>query len=244
MFCTIPSENDGDIMNITCCFAVDENDNVYIVIETPSRRKNVPTQYKLLKFDKNGNAITDRALDIIEQESWLTEMTATKNGKLVFYCRFIKSMYIYDSTNAEKDYKLPLPLKNVCPDDITELSFTVSDQNEIIYTFSKRNDDKPFVMHIITMDGKLKHEVPNNEEQIPAATNHVCFMNVVLNHVNKTILVSLYSGGDSISLFSFSKTGELLYEFKIPDWHSHQLISHLNGPVALVDKLRVMMLQM
>ena len=57
MFYVIPSENDGDILNEICRFAVDENDNVYIVIEIPSCYENVPTQYKLLTFDQNGNAI-------------------------------------------------------------------------------------------------------------------------------------------------------------------------------------------
>ena len=84
---------------------------------------------------------------------------ANKDGKLVIYCNWIKSVYICDSTNVEKDYKFPLPLNNVCPDSFNTLTFTVSDQNEIIYLFSKRNDYNSLVMHIITMDGKLKHQV-------------------------------------------------------------------------------------
>ena len=249
MFCTIPSENNGDILNIICCFAVDENDNVYIVIEIHSRRKNVPTQYKLLKFDENGNPIANRALDIIEKLC-SPQMTVTKNGKLVIYCDRIKSMYICDSTNAEKDCKFPLPLKNVHPNDIKELSFTVSDQKEIIYTFSTHSDDKSFTMHIVTMGGKLKHEA-----QAPAIIDWLFSINVVFNHGNKTILVSLFNYNDysskcqcysfpDILLFSFSKAGELLYEFKIPRWTDHQLTSHPNGPIALVNKCRVIMLQM
>ena len=65
-------------------------------------------------------------------------------------------MYICDSKDAEKDYNFPLPLKNVCSDDIFIRSFTVSDQNEITYIFSEKNYDKSFVMNIITMDGNLK----------------------------------------------------------------------------------------
>ena len=121
MFCTIPSANDGDILNMICCFAVGENDNVYIVIDISSRHENVQTQYKLLTFDENGNAIVDRALDIIEELRSL-QMTVTKDGKLAIYCHRIKSMYICDSTNVEKDYKFRLPLKNVYPDDITKLA--------------------------------------------------------------------------------------------------------------------------
>ena len=245
LFCTIPSENDGDILNKVCCFAVDENDNVYIVIEIPSCYENVQTQYKLLTFDENGKAIADRALDIIE-ELKSPQMSVTKDGKLVIYCDRIKSMYICDSTNAEKEYKFPLPLKNVCPEDIKELSFTVSDQNEIIYTFVKQSDDESFVMNIITMDGELKHEV-----KVPATTDWVLSMNVVFNHENKTILVSLCNDNDDssatltdTSFFSFSKNGELLNEFEIPGWEFHQLTSHSRGPIALVDRQSVTMLQM
>ena len=240
MFCTIPSENDDDILNEICCFAVGENDNVYIVIATYSRYEKVPTQYKILTFDENGNAIADRALDIIEELKY-PQMNVTKDGKLFIYCHGIKSMYICDNTNVEKDYKFPLPLKNVCLDDITKLSFTVSDQNEIIYTFVKQSDDESFVMHIITMDGKLKHEV---QVQVPSFLVFQCSINVMFKHVNKTILVSLFDGEHSISLFSFSKTGELLYKFQIPGWHHHQLTSHPNGPIAMVDDHKVMTLQM
>ena len=56
LFCTISSENDGDILNKICCFAVDEDDKVYIVIKISSRQENIPTQYKLLTFDENGRS--------------------------------------------------------------------------------------------------------------------------------------------------------------------------------------------
>ena len=155
-------------------------------------------------------------------------------------------MCICDSTNVQKDYKFPLPLKNVCPEDIKELSFTVSDQNEIIYTFVKQSDDESFVMNIITLDGELKHEV-----KVPATTDWVLSMNVVFNHENKTILVSLCNDNDDssatltdTSFFSFSKNGEVTHEFEIPGWEFHQLTSHPRGPIALVDRQRVTMLQM
>ena len=237
MFYTVPSDNDDDILHKICCFAVDENDNVYVVIEIYSCYENVPTQYKLLKINENGGTISDRALDIIETLQ-SPQMIVTKDGKLLIYCYAIKSMYICDSTNGDKDYRFRLPLKDVHSDDICRLSFTVSDQNEIICLLSKRRD---LVMYIITIDGQFKHE-----EQVPKNTGYACYTNVVFNHVNKTILVSLYDCGDRISMFVFSKAGELLYEFKIPGWHYHcyQLTSHPNGPVALVSDPEVKMLQM
>ena len=238
MFCTISLENDEDILNEICCFAVDENDNVYIVIKISSCYENVPTQYKLLTFDENRNAIADRALDIIEKLK-SPQMTVTKDGKLVIYCDRIISMYICDNTNVEKDYKFPVPLlKNVCPDDIFVRSCTVTDQNKVIYVFSKLDNYESFFMHIFTMDGELKHKV-----KVPATISFWYLCNVVFNHVNKTILVSLFDGRYTTSLFSFSKTGELLYKFQIPGCY-YRLTSHPNGPIALVKAYEVMMLQM
>ena len=237
-FCTIPSDNDGHISGKVCCFAVDENDNVYIVIETPSRDDNDPaTPYKLLPFNENGIPKADRFLDI--EELLLPQMTVTKGGKLLICCYKTESVYICDSTNAERDYKFPLPLEDVNHSYIYTLSFTTSDQNEIIYTFLKYSDDKSFSMHIITMDGEVKHE-----KQVPANTSVSPVINVVFNHVKRTILVSLYNlGEDHISLFIFSKTGEQLYDFEMKGWNYHKLTSHPNGTIALVDKDKVMLLE-
>ena len=105
-------------------------------------------------------------------------------------------------------------------DNIKGLSFTVTDQNEIIYTFLKDNDDKSFFMHIITTDGKQKHEV-----QVPVTIVHLSVINVLFNHVNKTVLVNLDSNFNGASLFIFSKAGELLYDFEIQGWRHHKLTS-------------------
>ena len=90
MFCNIPSENDHDIFNKICCFAVSENNNVCIVVEISVQDENVQRQYKLKTFDDNGNAIADRALDVIDVRSWLHRMTVSKDGKPVIYCGVIK----------------------------------------------------------------------------------------------------------------------------------------------------------
>ena len=264
LFCTIPSENDGDIPNKIRCLAVDEHDNVYIVIQIPSRYKNVPTKYKLLTFDANGNVKADRSLDIIEKTTGRLEMSVTK-GMIVIYCDVRKIMYICDSKNVKPDYEFPLPCKNVNPDDIDEFTFTVSNKNEIICTFLKVENLKCFYTYIITMDGKLKHAV-----QVPAIHSDNSNSSVVFNHVNETILVSLdktyddsdddddddidddnndrstkidFRKQDHTTIYSFSNTGELLHQFNIPDWYP-QLISHPNGPIALVKSTKVVMFQM
>ena len=77
-------------------------------------------------------------------------------------------------------------------------------------------DDKlegaTFVMHIITMDGTLKHEV--HVPFLPVTFPLLSSINVVFNHVNKTILVNW------VSLFILSKTGEQLYDFETSGYYS------------------------
>jgi hypothetical protein len=265
LFCTIPSLNEAR------CLAVDEHDNVYIVIEIPSCSENVPTKYKLLTFDANGNVKADRSLDITEETTRRLEMSVTKEGMIVIYCCERNTMYICDITNAKPDYEFPLPCKNVNPDDIHDFSLTVSNKNEIICTISKYENLKCFYMYIITMDGKLKRAV-----QVQAKHSEESEMSVVFNHVNETILVSLekiyddeydYYGSDNddsdddddddndrstnidfrkhdhTTIYSFSNTGELLHNFNIPDWYA-QLISHPNGPIALMKHTKAVIIQM
>jgi hypothetical protein len=260
LFCTIPSENDGDILNKIRCLAVDEHDNVHTVIEIPSCYENVPTKYKLLTFDANGNVKADRSLDITEETTRRLEMSVTKEGMIVIYCCERNTMYICDITNVKPDYEFPLPWKNVNPYDINQFSFTVSNKNEIICTFSKDKNLKRFYMYIITMDGKLKREV-----QVPAIHPDPHRLSVVFNHVNGTILVSMdgddsddddsdddndrftkidFRKHDHTTIYTFSNTGELLHQFNILDWYI-RLISHPNGPIALVPvSSKVVMVQM
>ena len=262
LFCTIPSENDGGIRKI-CCFAVDENDNVYILVEIPSCSENVPTKYKLLTLDANGNVKADTLLDTIETPYSL-QMSVTKDGRIVIYCEGI-DMYICDSRNSRQDYAT-LPLKNVHFNQIRGFIFTVSNKNEIICTFCIDKELKKFYMYIITMNGELKRAV-----QIPARIPQIFpFINAVFNHVNETIIVSLNKDGasssdsddndsddddndrstninfrkhDHTTVYTFSNTGELLHQFNILGWY-FWLLSHPNGPIVLMNRHDGFMLQM
>ena len=255
LFCTIPSENDAGILNKIRCFAVDENDNVYILVEIPSCYENVPTKYELLTLDANGDVKADRLLDIIEDSLDWSQMSVTKDGRIVIHCNKTNNMYICDSTaNTVQDYKFTLPLKNVKYYDIR--SFTVSNKNEIICTFCIGKLKKVF-MYIITMNGKLKRAV-----QIPARISLLFpAIDVIFNHVNETIIVSLEKDGTSSSdsddndsddddnnrstsinfrkhehttIYTLSNTGELLNQFNILGRYPW-LISHPNGPIVLVS---------
>jgi hypothetical protein len=75
LFDTIPSEKYTGVLNEICCFAVDENDNVYIVVEFTPRYDNVPPRNKLVTLDANGNVKeVDRFLDVIETPEYFPPM--------------------------------------------------------------------------------------------------------------------------------------------------------------------------
>ncbi len=266
LFCTIHSkENDAGFLNEIRCLAVDENDNVFIVIEIPSCYENVPTKYKLLTLDANGNVKADRLLDIIEETRCSLQMSVTKDGRIVIYCYITDTMYICDSTDAMQDYKFELSLKNANHKDMSEFSFTVSNKNEIICTFYIGEKLNKIYIYIITMSGELKRAV-----QVPATISEsFSQMDIVFNHVNETIIVSLGYGlsssdsdddnsddddndrstsinfrkHDHTTIYSFSNTGELLHQFIILGWYS-RLLSHPNGPIALIGGADALMLQM
>ncbi len=249
-FFTIPSEN-RNTRNEIRCFAVDENGNVYIVVEITSFKKNVPPRYKLLTLCANGNIKTGRFLEVIDEELWDEQIGMTKDGMIVIYCNHNETVYICDSENIRQDYKFRVSFKKVHAETgLSEFSFTVSNKDEIIFTFCKydgrKADTDKLLVYIITMDGKIKREV-----QVPITTMFLPDVSAAFNHVNETILVSLLDinneNHDNLTMFSFSNTGELLHQLDILRCRYsgvNQLVSHPNGPVALVGQKEAVMFQM
>ncbi|CAB4025103.1 Hypothetical predicted protein [Paramuricea clavata] len=234
LFCTIPST--------ICCFSVDKNDNVYIVAEIPSL--NSPPGYKLLTLDSDGNVKADRLLDVIDEKLLFPQMNVTKDGMIVIYCRRSGTMYICDSTNTKQDYKFPFLFKDTHY-LVYDCSFTVSNKNEIIFTF--RNPGEKLVLYIITIDGKLKRKVQvpvENYWEHNKARFHV--LSVVFNHVNETILASFYNGlaNAPTTIFCFSNTGELLHGFNIVGEYRQLLSHHANRHILLVNKKQAIVFQM
>ena len=75
----------------------------------------------------------------------------------------------------------------------------------------------------------------------------LCAQSVVFNHVNETILASLYDirfGNPTTTIFSFSDTGELLHQFDILGEYRQLLSHHTNGHILLVKDKEAIMLQM
>jgi hypothetical protein len=239
LFCTIP-------WNIRC-FAVDENDNVYIVVEIPPCSKNGPPRYKLLTLDSDSSVKADRFLDVIDENLIDTQMSVTKDGMIVIYGYTSRTMYICDSTNTRQDYKFPFPFKDTYPGKLYHYSFTVSNKNEIIFLFHNagENRNNKHFLYIITIDGTLQRKV-----QVPVERNWGVFAvpSAVFNHVNETTLVSLHRRNlaniATTTIFYFSDTGKLLHQFDIRGEY-RQLLSHrTNGRMLLVNKEETITLQM
>ncbi|XP_046850666.1 uncharacterized protein LOC124444127 [Xenia sp. Carnegie-2017] len=254
LICEISSENEDGTKNVMVSFSVDENDNVHFLLEIRSRFLNDSCRYKLLTLDLNGKVKGEKFLQLIDTKLFHIHMRVTKNGMFVLvYCEYQETMYICDTTNIRQDSKFLLPFKNARPDGFNDqCSFTVSNKNEIIFAFWKNGVDKIF-LYMLTMDGKVKRSL-----QLEATLNRGDWTHftLIFNYVNETILVSLLKGNRfqkvySIAIFILSTVGELLNRFDIPGGHTHLfpkrdliLISHPNGPIALVKDDKVIMLQM
>ena len=251
LFCTIPSENDeGKIY----CFAVDENDNVYIIVLSIHG-------YKLLIFDANGNHKEERHL---KEFNWLPpKISVPKDGLIVLYCQLSTTMYIYD-IHVKEDYKFLVPFQDAKPENtLDEVNITVSNKNDIILSFVTRGSDKLFI-YVLTMNGQLKRGVQEPVTLHSKASRH---LNVISNDINETIIVSFYtdiSGKDdsdsnddnddwSISidlkkphttiLILCSRTGELLHQHHTLGCYPH-MTSHPSGHIVLANNAKAIILRM
>ena len=86
----------------------------------------------------NGDIKTERLLEVIDKELRDEQIAMTKDGLIVIYCQHNETMYICDSANIREDYKF-LPF-NARPNIFgNHFDLTVSNKNEIIFTFIKFN---------------------------------------------------------------------------------------------------------
>ncbi len=251
LFCTIPSENDKDKIH---CFAVDENDNVYIIVLSIHG-------YTLLIFDANGNHKEERHLKGFK---WLPpKISVPKDGLIVLYCQLSTTMYIYD-IHVKEDYKFLVPFQDAKPENtLDEVNITVSSKNDIILSFVTRGSDKLFI-YVLTMNGQLKRRVQEPVTLHSKASRH---LNVISNDINETVIVSFYtdiSGKDdsdsnddnddwSISidlkkphttiLTLCPRTGVLVHQHHTLGCYPH-MTSHPSGYIVLANNDKAIILRM
>ena len=233
IFYAPPKENGEKAWKI-CCFAVDYNDNVYVVIESYSR--DVPIQYKLLILDKNRDVIADRNLDIIEDPlSNSARTNVTKDGKVVIFCLETDTVYIFDSTDSKPGYKFPLLSTKVreffrCG---PTSCMSVSNKNEIIFIFRTLKND--ISIHIVAIDGSLKRTM-----QLPLSSEcGKTITSTAFNIADETILVNVIT--TTTTTYSFSMSGELLRKIDTTG-ELMRVLSHPNGRIALVENDRVVLI--
>ena len=254
LFCTISSENNKDKIH---CFAVDENDNVYIIVDDIRG-------YKLLIFDANGNHKKERYLDELVSLQH-PKISVTKDGLIVLCCRLSKTMYIYDTINVGKDHKFIVPFQdvNVKPENIFLEVLTVSNENEIILSYANCGDNKLFIC-ALTMNGQLKRRV-----LVPVTIDSKWsrYLNVVFNNISEAIIVSFITNtiirADSdyeddnddwaigidrkqphtTILTLCPRTGELLHQHHTLGWYRH-MTSHPSGHIVLANNDEAIILYM
>ena len=186
LFYTFPTETDGDIRFLS----VHGNDNVHIVTEISTLDKDLPCRYELLTLDAIGNVKAKKRLDIIEEKlCYGTIMNVTKDGTIVIYCKEKKNMYLCNSLSKKSDHKFTLPLKNINPDDIESVNFTVSNRKEIVCIVYQTKPRPSYFMYFITTDGELKSVVELDLD----CPSRCCEVNIAFNHVNETIIVNLFN---------------------------------------------------
>ena len=254
LLCTLSPGNDNRLIEFV---TVDENDNVYIIVDDHC-------EHELLIFDANGNFKAQRCLGgtgILHQK-----INVTKDGRIVLYRSTHRTMYIFDATNVsvkDKDFLVPsqdAELENIVNHKI---SFTVSNENDIILSFVSGGDK--LLIYVLTMDGKLKRRV-----QLPVTIQSELVdydLNVISNDVNKAIIVSFCTDmfhkddsdceGDNDDraigidrkqphtaiLTLCSKTGELLHQYHTLGQYSY-MISHPSGHIILASEDEAIILRM
>ena len=229
ILCEVPNKE-----HVSQCFVmaidIDAEDNLYVITRF-LEGSGQSWSFKLAIFDENGNKKLECPLPL--HQSNLDEalcMAIKKDGKIAIlnYCGGRNILYIgnvcVELNSFKIDKRLSLIELNI-QDVLPHASIRFSDFNGT--KLIAADDD---TVCIYTEDGHLQRKIKIPKE-------HQFIQSVAINHVTKRILVETYQSPRR-SLLSFSETGELIDSLCLgsSEWIRRQtaLISHPNGPVALV----------
>ena len=240
--CDAPKEN-----NTSKCFVaaldIDAEDNLYVITRTsetiPKRYQEEDDQtwsFKLFVFDKNGNKTLESPLHFHQNSSQGMHIAINRDGRIgIFNCEK-KTLCVGNIHTQPKVFVL-------------EKCFSLSEiyiENYLSYSnvrFLESNGLKIIAadksgVYIYNEDGQLQRKIKILE-------GHGRIQSVAINHTTKRILVKTCLSGRN--LLSFSESGELLDNLYLGsrEWIKHaEIISHPNGPVALVGKRGAALLQL
>ncbi len=234
----IPREEKASLCGVAT-MDIDTEDNIYVIIKFQESENNDQSwSFKLFIFDENGNKKLESPLPF-QQNSRRPKvrMAINKDGKIAILDCQEKILYIGNVCGEMNSFKV----------DRTFCVFGLYIQGLISYVnvwFSDFNGTKVIVadnytVYIYTENGQLQCEIKITEE-------HGFIDSVAINHVTKRILVKTYQPPGRRSLLRFSNTGELIGSLYLGSsrWICLAgLMSHPNGPVALVCKNEAFLLE-
>ena len=236
--CEVPREEHASNWDVTA-MDIDAEDKIYL-ITTFRKKHDQLRRFKLFIFDENGNKKLESLLPFDQNYNRGVRMTINKDGKIAILDCMEKTLHIGKvcfKQNLLKFEKFFSP-NQLEIDDVLPFKVMFADFNT-----AKIIAADQFRFYIYAENGQIQHKCKINAQEENGLVE-----SIAINHVMKRILVrrNNYSSGSS-SLLSFSETGELIDSLYLgsSEWIKNAvLISHPNGPVALVGETGVALLQL
>ena len=233
--CEVPWEKHASEYRVTA-MDIDAEDNIYII--SPFFKSDDELwNFKLLVFDENGNKKLEYLLPFHHSFYNIVSMAINKDKKIAIFENMKKTLYTgkvcleKNSIMVEKSFSADqLRLAHI----VEKVMFADFNGTKIIVA-------TPLHFNIYAESGQLEHSI-----DIQKKYGHIN-NSVAINHVMKRILVTMNDSSLRSSLLSFSQTGELIDSSYLGSskWIRHaNLISHLNGPVALVGRTKAAFLKL
>jgi hypothetical protein len=227
---TLPNvEEDKVIEHSIKGFAVDQNNNVYIVrcVETRAENGDVK-KYVLYVLDETYNAKHKCTLEFVEASGHGMKLTINKDGDIIMTKNDYPCVYVCDSSGN---------LKFTFERDAAQTpryAFTTSNENDIIIS-SHRNT----AVAIYTEEGKLKliFNLPADQRVVGVAFNYIC---------GKIVVLSVNMLRDTVDLLWYTINGELetsiFYSERNLQKPLPDVISSPNGPLAILHAKKIVYL--
>ena len=235
--CEIPREEyalecDVDVIAMD----IDAENQIYLIAKFRKSPEEL-WSFKLFIFDENGNKKCDPSLPFLPRFRDRIYMGLSKDGKIAILHSVEKTLYIGKPSLEQNLFEVEkfrflsqLEMENLLYMKIMFIDFNSTQ----IVAGDWLN------IYIYTDNGKLERKIKATREQ-------GFIQSFTMNQVMKRIVVKVKNFSTSdYNLLSFSETGELMDSSNLgsSEWiKTAQLISHPNGPVALVGETGAALLQ-
>jgi hypothetical protein len=215
----LPDTREGEVIEqYIKGLAVDNNNNVYVVVWLTTRTKNV-TNSVLHVLDENYRVKHSCTLDFIDVSFSYVSIAINKNNNIIMINNQDPHVYICDNTGTLQD--------KFEHDSSLLSSLSISEQDKIIIS---SGDGKAMVT--FSEEGNLKSTVklPEGHEIYAVVYHYVIRKIIVLTYVDKN---------NSYFLLCYTEAGDLetsTFFCKRIELEVIKITSHPSGPVAVVRK--------